>query len=380
MTYYLPTATAQTVERRVRTCNNLGLLLDKYPPKEAVQESKGKSEWLREVVSNNHIDTELSRHAYTRWYEMTRAQGAQHFSAMLDWRMIIGLGGETVLETDLTLHHLYGVPYIPGSALKGLTRGYVTKEEQPSEDIDQDSEEVKRIFGSQKHAGTVVFFDAMPLEGKVAFALDIMNSHYPNYYGEKKLPTNDQSPNPITFLTVTATTFVFALAPRRFENDQDVKDMEIAIAWLQTALQKYGIGSKTSAGYGYFQEPEQLEALHSSESAQVQEASPLPQSEKKAESRERIRVNIPQFRLGQDITGSVLAPTDELRQKAPSETYAFLRYQSFAINDVLIAVIAEEAQNWKPGDTRICQFVRQEERDGCTVLICQLRPRKKKKN
>jgi hypothetical protein len=94
---------------------------------------------------------------------------------------------------------------------------------------------------------------------------------------------------------------------------------------------------------------------------------------------ERIRPNIPKFREGQEITGSVVAPTDDLRQRAPADTKAFLRYQSFATKDVLMVVSAEEAQNWKPGETRICLFVHEEEWEGCAVLMCQPRPSKKKK-
>ena len=39
-------------------------------------------------------------------------------------RLIIGLGGESPLETGLTLHHTFGVPIIPGSAIKGLAAHY----------------------------------------------------------------------------------------------------------------------------------------------------------------------------------------------------------------------------------------------------------------
>ena len=38
------------------------------------------------------------------------------------WRMVIGLGNPNPLETSLTLHPQYGVPIIPGSAVKGLAR------------------------------------------------------------------------------------------------------------------------------------------------------------------------------------------------------------------------------------------------------------------
>ncbi len=42
-----------------------------------------------------------------------------------EWRMIVGLGGGNVYETSITLHHIYGFPYIPGSAVKGITRSHI---------------------------------------------------------------------------------------------------------------------------------------------------------------------------------------------------------------------------------------------------------------
>ncbi len=368
MNYYLPNATTRLLtEGQLKKCKNLGLILDKYAPETAIQKSEGKSTWLKEIAAGSYLDLRLTESVYRRWLNMIEAVGALYFSALTDWRMVVGLGGESVLETDLTLHHLYGIPYIPGSALKGLTRAYVTGEVYPSKDIDHDNEVVKRIFGTQKEAGTVIFFDAMPIDGRATFVLDIMNSHYPNYYGEKKLPTNDQNPNPVTFLTVANTSFMFALASRRPEYEQDARD---AMGWLKTALEKYGVGGKTNAGYGYFREI-----------GTEQTAAPAASSSPQQVSRptERIRPNIPQFREGQEITGSVVAPTDDLRRNAPADAKALLRYQSFSTRDVLIVVSAEEAQNWKPGETRICVFVREEEQSGSIVLVCQPRPSKKMK-
>ena len=250
--YYLPLQTARLLTpERLRQCRNPGLLLDKYPPQTAVETSKGKSEWLKSLKLEEHVDTRLVEQVYKRWQRTVAAMQGQSFTAMTQWRMVIGLGGETVLETDLTLHHLYGIPFIPGSALKGLTRAYVAGEvdEHKSGKIDTDDATLQRIFGSQEAAGSVLFFDAMPVNGRVAFDLDIMNAHYPKYYGESQLPTNSQDPNPVLFLTVAKTTFLFALAPRR---PQDAADTQLAIQWLQKALQEYGVGGKTSAGYGYF--------------------------------------------------------------------------------------------------------------------------------
>jgi CRISPR type III-B/RAMP module RAMP protein Cmr6 len=360
--YNVPIGTATLVNDHIARCKNLALILDKYPPQSVVADTKNKGPWLQGLVKDGHIDTALTQSVYNRWYNMMSAMNAILFNASLDWRMVIGLGSESVLETDITLHHLYGIPFIPASALKGLTRAYVTGEIEghKSNKIDDDNANVKRIFGSQEHAGTVIFFDAMPLNGITNLEVDIMNPHYLEYYAGNKPPTNDQKPVPVPFLTVTNTTFTFALAPRNTNNEQQMKDMEQVKTWLQEALQKYGVGGKTSAGYGYFKKE-------------------MPSVEPTQPEAEYIRPKIPQFREGQEITGSVVAPTDDLRRIASLDVRAFLRYQSYAIKDVLMVVSAVEAQNWKPGETRICLFLSEEVRYGCTVLVCQPRVKKDKK-
>ncbi len=129
-----------------------------------------------------------------------KAREAALFTGEADWRIVVGLGGESVLETDITLHHLYGIPFIPGSALKGLTRAYAAMEEpayfvvdakdegklKPSLKEETDHEDIKEMFGTQEHAGTVIFFDAMPENGANTFVVDIMNPHYPDYYNALK--------------------------------------------------------------------------------------------------------------------------------------------------------------------------------------------------
>src|SRR6266700_2237295 len=373
--YNFPRSMWELLDKHVGQCKNLALILDKYPPDDVPGNSQGESEWLKRLEPNGHIDTALTQSAYARWRAMISAMGVIPFHAALDWRMAIGLGGETVLETDLTLHHLYGIPFIPGSALKGLTRAYVTGEIYPSTDIDKDDTVVKQIFGSQERAGSVIFFDAIPVKGQATFELDIMNPHYPDYYGKGEQPTNDQNPNPIIFLTVAKTAFMFALAPRSPKDQDDVKQ---AKDWLQKALQKYGVGGKTSAGYGYFKDIKDEQGTTLVE--QAPQTASTPKLAQPSAPAERIRPPIPNFRTGQDITGTVVAPNDELRRRTPAEVKAFLRYSSFALKDVLMVVEAEEAQNWKPGETRICLFVREEVRDDCTLLICQPRQKSRRKN
>ena len=361
--YYLPTQTAHQLEANGQKCKNLGLILDKYPPRTAIERDKdnksGKSDWLKSLKLNSLIDPQLATQVYQRWENATKGMHATHFQAKLPWRMVVGLGGETVLETDLTLHHLYSIPLIPGSALKGLTRAYVTGEitEHKSENIDTDNADIQRIFGAQKKAGSVIFFDALPLDGQFTLELDVMTAHYPKYYGESIPPANNQSPNPVTFLTVARTTFMFALAPR---HPADANDVQQAIQWLKLALEHYGVGGKTSAGYGYFTIP----ALPSD----TPQNTPTPYT----------RPNIPKFVENQGIPGAVIELTDALHQLIP-EAKAFLKYREFTAREVLIVITGEEATNWSKGQTKNCVFVREEVHDGCTVLICHPGVKKKKK-
>jgi CRISPR type III-B/RAMP module RAMP protein Cmr6 len=392
--YDFPKSMGELLDQHVGQCKNLGLILDKYPPATVSEDSQAKSEWLKRLEPNKHIDASLAQSAYARWHTMMSAMGATLFNAVLDWRMVIGLGGETVLETDITLHHLYGIPFIPGSALKGLTRAYVSAEykqyytpenqpedqRKPSKKTDEDHSEIKRIFGAQERAGTVIFFDAMPLPGTITFVLDIMNSHYPDYYKSLKseniiAPTNDQRPNPITFLAVKGTTFAFALAPRDASKAQNVKDVEDVGGWLQEALQKYGVGGKTSAGYGYF-------SIVSDEgvSKDYRQQEPVPLA--KPLTIERKPVELPPFQVNQEIMGVVTTEVQRtsLIQRFPADSSsAFLIYRDrrnrdYSLEDVVILVSTvanPEAQNWKAQEQRKCQITQIERRDNCTILVCK---------
>jgi CRISPR-associated protein Cmr6 len=179
----------------------------------------------------------------------------------------------------MTLHHIYGIPYIPESAIKGVTRHwavlrlaeeYVKKGKNIEEAIEavskaleegKELEELKeinlnpeitfqdliKIFGTQKEEGKVIFFDAYPDES-IELKIDIMNPHYPDYYGGDKPPADWQNPVPIKFLTVEKAKFLFYLASR----DKDL--LTKAENLLKDALKNYGIGAKTSLGYGVFEE------------------------------------------------------------------------------------------------------------------------------
>jgi CRISPR-associated protein Cmr6 len=305
-------------------CNNIGLWLDRFlsvnPQKnwEITQEAKCRHH-LTELIRRreSQIKEELNalqnRHkAMLEWYKqrgfaVRRIPEEEKPPAKPVWRFVVGLGAAHVLETGITLHRLFGLPIIPGSALKGAARTWAllklaeelgvpilspteaaAKSQTPLEKFEavilsqekkqaallaqllQDStipdeapirnlslQELREkwqpffeVFGSTERAGSVIFFDAIPLKVP-KFQLDIMNPHYPNYYRTQgqNPPADWESPNPVFFLTVTETLYRFAIAAR---SEQGNRLLDLAEKWLKGALAELGIGAKTSADYGFW--------------------------------------------------------------------------------------------------------------------------------
>jgi CRISPR-associated protein Cmr6 len=212
-----------------------------------------------------------------------------------NWRMAIGLGTESVYETGMTLHHIYGIPYIPGQALKGIVRSWIiknyfnnttkysdidTKKDDPCEIAAFENKLFCQLFGCPEYAykkgkvevksalkhdymGSIVFFDSFPSEiDRVKIALDIMNPHYGPYYSKGEPPADYYNPVPVNFLTIQDTEFQFVIGIKEDKNvmvtdfDGVSNDtlLNIAEKYLKEALKEMGVGAKTAVGYGYFSE------------------------------------------------------------------------------------------------------------------------------
>ncbi len=183
----------------------------------------------------------------------------------LDWRMAIGLGHENVYETSMTLHHVYGIPCIPASSLKGVVRSWIIEElfekneEKAFKNSFMESKMMCDIFGCDDNSfykeareGRVIFFDAFPTsEPKIE--PDVMNPHYQDYYGDtsnRVAPTDYQNPVPVFFLTVKDTNFQFIIGSKKEPLDKFEIGGKTIDVWLTEALQNHGIGAKTAVGYG----------------------------------------------------------------------------------------------------------------------------------
>ena len=181
-----------------------------------------------------------------------------------------------MLENSLRLHHIWGFPFVPGSAVKGVVRSYIIENlfEQDEKGAWQ-NEAFCLLFGcpedsklEKAHKGWAVFYDALPT-APPKLKVDIMNPHYQDYYHkEQPVPPADYlSPTPIFFLTIgQGNTFQFCIASTQEgllpeKNEKNEKNelvkaagsrsaLAIAEHFLTKALAENGMGAKTGGGYG----------------------------------------------------------------------------------------------------------------------------------
>ncbi len=94
-----------------------------------------------------------------------------------------------------------------------------------------------------------MFLDAIP--EKYRIGVDIVNNHFQPYYMKEDKPPNDwYNPNPVTYLVVEeGSRFRFTILSTNKIAD-DLKS-EVKKEFLNF-LRDYGIGAKTSYGYGLF--------------------------------------------------------------------------------------------------------------------------------
>jgi CRISPR-associated protein Cmr6 len=194
---------------------------------------------------------------YRRWRTALTSLGARTKVAQVQGRLAIGLGDESVIETAITLHHTYGVPYIPGSALKGLASSFAHQcLEDPS--WRQGGEAYQVLFGTMKDAGYVTFFDALyvPGSGHSGQALypDVITVHHPDYYQQgNSAPADWDNPNPVSFLSATGKYLIALSGPPTW--------VDATFRILELALAAVGVGAKTSSGYGRLRLVESSDSL-----------------------------------------------------------------------------------------------------------------------
>lgn len=256
----LPQQSRELLARWIDECQNLGLILDKFAPWgqdqrgnwdlvmrssvrrrgqneiRALSGGEAKGIWLdtRRRASQgespslfevSRVDPELMTAYQKRWRTIVQDADGVAFTMRTAERLVAGLGASHVLETALTLDRNTGLPYLPGSSVKGLARawglievaaqlGVKLEDLDPTDDkrqkrllnriaevlisepeetllqtlralrpVSDDAEAYvewfRFIFGSQVNAAAVCFLDAIYYgENAPQYASDVMTPHY----------------------------------------------------------------------------------------------------------------------------------------------------------------------------------------------------------
>lgn len=195
-----------------------------------------------------------------------------------------GLGNEHPLENGFAFLNPYGLPYLPGSGVKGVLR-QATRELVSGdwgETHGWNDAAIEILFGRESAdgdtdhlRGALTFWDVIPQiapedpkkPDQISLAVELMTPHQGHYYQQKPhigsaTPHESGQPNPISFLTVPPKSrFVFhvqcdlahleRLAP---ELAQDSYWKTLLEGAFNHAYQWLGFGAKTAVGYGAMQE------------------------------------------------------------------------------------------------------------------------------
>ena len=248
-----------------------------------------KQTWIKSVTGQQGDKTKLENFVKRQHALVTALQGESHCYST-DWHFVTGMGNPHPVENGFSWHPTLAVPYLAGSAVKGLVRAWVELEkieiltelkdgdnlsEENRVDLKRINDRLKHWFGTEdkepvaeqaEQAGDFIFFDAIP-SGPPVLLCDIMTPHMGKWYEQgddvqknlnpEVIPADWHEPIPLPFLAVKKAQLIFSIAPLNPHNKpDDVKELAQVFEALNNALLWLGAGAKTAAGYGYMTERE----------------------------------------------------------------------------------------------------------------------------
>lgn len=281
-----------------RECQSRSLYIDRFADPSSAE--KERHDWFEKACRLRPVRERVD--SCQCWLkELKASASASMLEATLQSRLLVNMAGGVMENAGLCIDR-FGVPYIPGSAVKGCARKYAIHALlQLSSSGASDSEvggflaDVARVFGCSKddwdksnessdfvgavgagrwpevarhsasvmlgvaeYAGAVSFLAAYPVSlPQRDLELDILTCHHPDYYtGKTKVALDDEDPNPVVFPAVAAgITFSFLVIEHRHglrPLPSGGKTLhKLASEWLRSGLASFGIGAKTAAGYGW---------------------------------------------------------------------------------------------------------------------------------
>jgi CRISPR type III-B/RAMP module RAMP protein Cmr6 len=295
----IPCDTADALGTNVAKCESRSLFASRFAnPLASEKTAPTRKEWFQSLIAKKAI-------SQTPWHPST----AKLLHAQLKARLMVNMAGGVMENAGLSLDR-YGLPLIPGSAVKGCARRaalaalreWCETGAKPEGDDNLFSKVcdafktpaemlsvAARTFGwveldwsnpksnlsdfhwacngaaetlqsaltllhpSKEFAGSIAFLDARPNRDP-GLILDVVTPHHKDYYdGKLKTATETEDPVPVFFPAVKEQAendhFTFLLIQLR-RTDETL--LTFAQESLRTGLEVFGIGAKTNTGYGWF--------------------------------------------------------------------------------------------------------------------------------
>jgi CRISPR type III-B/RAMP module RAMP protein Cmr6 len=240
--------------------------------------------------------------------------------AQLEGRLAINLADSLIQNAGICLDRLFGLPFIPGSAIKGVCRHAALAELRAAAAGEQSRlfDVFRAIFGTsdndfakgelrpfqhllsgraENQKGAVAFLPAYPVN-EARVVVDLTNVHYPEYYrtGRTEALSNERpQPNPFPAVEVGAQ-FAVCLILNGIADDPNL--LQTTARWLEAALTVHGLGAKTASGYGWFSlRPDVLQQLLDEDRREVEaeaaKVRAVAEAEAKAEAERQRRNAMP---------------------------------------------------------------------------------------
>lgn len=234
-----------------------------------------KKDWINSVTGSQGNKDKLNQFIVNQQQLIDALQGDSRLYKT-DWHFVTGMGNPHPVENGFTWHPTLAVPYLAGSAVKGLIRAWLelkktemvfnenVSEKRKQLYLDAINRRLKHWFGTAdkkdiaEQTGDFIFFDAIPNK-QPELICDIMTPHMGKWYEQGDtgslspdvIPADWHEPVPVPFLAVKNAQFLFSIAARKPNNKDHVKELSKIFAALDNALMWLGAGAKTAAGYGY---------------------------------------------------------------------------------------------------------------------------------
>ncbi len=243
-----------------------GLLFDRYLPVWVGDDAKTDYDFFKKFKALYRDLREwgqpLLNEQLRRLSAVSDQKTATVFSLKLESPLVLGLGLDHYTGNGFLFDPVVGVPWLPGTAVKGLCR-------RGAQLVNADPLEQKRILGPENVSaeggpaiGELVFLDAWP-ESWPELEIQVLNPHYISYQrwlnkvdGEEGGPPQAEAPHgledpvPVYHLSVSeGIGYRFGIVSRNGEE----KGLAMAQEWLETGLACLGAGGRTALGFGAFE-------------------------------------------------------------------------------------------------------------------------------